>query len=201
MKENFYIQGSVIIRNDQVFKNGDKIFQPDINVDRKDFLKAVYTFLEISYPKFHKMDDLCKLGILATEILQQNKPINSQTGLVFQNKSGSLVSDFNHQQIINDFASPAIFVYTLPNIVMGEVCIMYQLNSENFFFINPHFDCNFVYHYTQNLLENKSSQEIVCGWVEVNLESYDIFLCRVNKEKSRHIFTPENLKKAYHNNE
>ena len=49
--------------------NQDDMFK-DINV----FLKEMYYNIELDYPKFFKMDNLCKLGIIGTELLyRKNK--------------------------------------------------------------------------------------------------------------------------------
>ena len=55
--------------------------------------------------------------------------------------SNSLDSDLKHQSgIENNAVSPAVFVYTLPNIVIGEISIKYKWKSEGVFFIDEEID-------------------------------------------------------------
>ena len=127
---------SVNIRQDTICK--------EINF----FLKEMYYKLDLGYSKFFKMDNLSKLGIIGTELLfRKNKPLfNSKykIGIILQNKSSSLDSDFRHQEGIKKNAvSPAVFVYTLPNIVIGEISIKYQWQSEGVFFIDDNINFNF----------------------------------------------------------
>src|SRR5690606_9811213 len=104
--------------------------------------KQVYKENNSAYPKFFKMDNLCKLAFLASEFLLEDSKIGSTTqenmGIVLSNKSSSLNTDRKHQATINDkdnyFPSPALFVYTLPNIMIGEISIRHQIKGENVFF-------------------------------------------------------------------
>lgn len=174
MKKNGYITSSVKLKNHQIFKNDKLLFKTEPHISTQDFLKEAYRFLEINYPKFHKMDVLCKLGIIASCVLKEDYP--NDTALVFQNASGSEVSDVQHQKNIQDFPSPANFVYTLPNIVMGEISIKHQLHSENAFFIAEEFQPQFIHLYTESLLDQKKASAAMCGWLEANLDDYHVFL-------------------------
>ncbi|MBT6808354.1 MAG: 3-oxoacyl-ACP synthase, partial [Flavobacteriales bacterium] len=92
-----------------------KITQGPIDNDINSFLKEMYYKLDLDYPKFFKMDNLCKLGMIGTELLvKKNKYLFSRKdriGIILQNKSSSLDSDIKHQEGIEDnTVSPAIFV-------------------------------------------------------------------------------------------
>ena len=62
-----------------------------------------------------------------------------EIGIILANASASLDTDCRHQAIINKegdkAASPAVFVYTLPNVVLGEICIRHKIQGENTFFV------------------------------------------------------------------
>ena len=70
MKTENYITASCIINNNIVYKNGLPVFA-ERELELPELLVAVYRHLELQYPKFHKMDNLSKLGWLANEILLQ----------------------------------------------------------------------------------------------------------------------------------
>ena len=120
-------------------KNGKIIFNDEILFENKEtdfhsFSKSIFKFLEISYPKFFKMDSLSKLAFLASEIIL-SKLVNedkNNLALIFANHSSCLSTDIKHKQSIANpdeyFPSPAVFVYTLPNICLGEISIRHQPN-------------------------------------------------------------------------
>lgn len=89
--------------------------------------------------KFYKMDDLCKLGYLASEwLLDGIEYGEEECGIVMSGKYGCLDTDIRHQQIIDSegdsSASPAVFVYTLPNVVAAEISIRHHIKGENIWF-------------------------------------------------------------------
>ena len=85
--------------------------------------------------KFYKMDDLCKLGYVAAEYLLKDKTFaHWKWECYLPTPTSSLHTDIRHQQLIDQdgdrAASPAVFVYTLPNVVSGEICIRHKIQGE-----------------------------------------------------------------------
>ena len=165
-----------------------------------EFLNAVYTHFEISYPKFHKMDKLCKLGFLATELLLKDtghsgKYGETETGLVLSNANSSLDVDLKYAKTIQTGASPALFVYTLPNIVIGEISIRWHFKGENAFFVFKQFDGNFIEKYVTALFINKLIKNCICGWVDILKEDYRalLFLVESTGPENAMTFTAEKL--------
>ncbi|MDQ1097922.1 MULTISPECIES: 3-oxoacyl-ACP synthase [Chryseobacterium] len=158
--------------------NGEVIFKSEAK-DFSDFAKEAYKTLEINYPKFHKMDALSKLAFLGAEMLLKDQD-NNRTALVFANRSSSLDTDVKYQESINSkeqyFPSPAVFVYTLPNICTGEICIRHKMQTENAFFVLDEFDEDFMHTYSEQLLESGKAEKVLCGWIELYKESYNAFV-------------------------
>jgi hypothetical protein len=186
------------ITGNKVNKDGRLLFERAGSAE--EFLNSVYTYLEISYPKFHKMDQLCKLGFLATEILLKNsghsaKYGETDTGLVLSNSNSSLDVDLKYAKTIHAGASPALFVYTLPNIVIGEISIRHRFKGENAFFVFKQFDGNFIAEYVTSLFENKLIKNCICGWVDILKEEYSVLLFLVEGDSSENAmgFTSDTL--------
>ena len=182
MENKTYIQTFCTIENNKIVFNGETLFEAE-NSGFADFSKKAYQHLEIGYPKFFKMDNLSKLAFLASELLLKNEieeDKENNIALVFANSSSSLDTDVKYQHSIADkenyFPSPAVFVYTLPNICLGEISIRHQLKSENSFFIFEAFDPAFIANYAHQLLKSKKADKILCGWVEYYNEKYNAFL-------------------------
>jgi hypothetical protein len=56
-----YISSVCRISNNQVALNGQQVFAAD-GLLMEDLLPAIYQHFQIGYAKFHKMDNLSKLG-------------------------------------------------------------------------------------------------------------------------------------------
>ncbi|OOG75495.1 3-oxoacyl-ACP synthase [Flavobacterium sp. A45] len=197
-----YIQSFCTIQNNQVLLNGEVVFSTEPTAF-SDFSKKTYQHLEMNYPKFFKMDNLSKLAFLGAELLlktESNASIENNTALVFANKSSSLDTDVKYQNSISDpenyYPSPAVFVYTLPNICLGEISIKHQLKSENSFFIFVDYNPVFMEKYSNILLETQKADKVLCGWVEYYNEDYKAFLYLVDR-KGEIEHNQEILKKLY----
>ncbi len=191
------------IKNNRISVNGKIIFDGGSLNSMSEFLTEAYKYLEISYPKFHKMDALCKLGVLCTEVALKdtlflsNNPLD-KIAVVLSNASSSLETDRQHQHAIEDksnyFPSPAVFVYTLPNIIIGEIAIKYKITGENAFFVSEKPDADLLVSYTEALF-NEEMRAAVCGWVEVDNGAYEafIFLAEIQENTNKNInFKPLN---------
>src|SRR5258706_16052189 len=115
------------------------------------------------------MDNLSKLGWLASEILLKDnfraeKYQPEETGLVLANANASLDTDLKYFETVKDIPSPSVFVYTLPNIMIGEICIRNNFKGENSFFVSPEFDAAFLEQYVNDLMDNNVLQVCICGW-------------------------------------
>lgn len=135
------------------------------------------------------MDNLSKLAFLAAELVLREK-INTgkenDIAIVFSNQAASLDTDVKFQESIADeenyFPSPAVFVYTLPNICVGEISIKHQLKSENAFFVFDSFNATFIKNYAAMLLAKNKAEKVLCGWVEYYQEEYNAVVYLVEKE-------------------
>ena len=143
------------------------------------------------------MDNLSKLGWLACEILLQeyakNDHLPEETGIILSNSNSSFDTDLKYFETIKDVASPSLFVYTLPNIMTGEICIRNNFKGENAFFVSEYFDGAFMEQYIFNLLDRDILDVCICGWVDVYHEEYKAALFLVKKEKHDILFTTENM--------
>ncbi len=183
-----YINASCVISNHLVVKNGKAVFE-NKHTDLPDFLLSAYNFFGLSYPKFYKMDNLSKLGWVASEILLKDnfraeKYRPDEPGLVLANANSSLDTDLKYFETMKDIPSPSVFVYTLPNIMIGEICIRNNFKGENAFFVFNEFDADFMERYVSNLINNNILKACIFGWVDMLEEDYKAVLFLVEKEKS-----------------
>ena len=161
MTKKLYIATSCNILNNEIYIDGKSFLKEDAELPFLQFAKKVYKDQQWKYPKFFKMDALSKLAFLGAELLFQESSFldtngENKVGIVLSNRAASLDTDRNHQASITDeaawFPSPAVFVYTLPNIGIGEICIRHKLYSENAFFVFDAFNAEFLEKYAQALI-------------------------------------------------
>jgi hypothetical protein len=173
------------IKNNRISVNGALVFEDTGSANFGEFIRMAYKFAAMSYPKFYKMDNLCKLALVATEILLKDEGIiekygKENIGVVFQNASSTIETDMKFQSTIDDrtayFPSPADFVYTLPNIMIGEICIKHKLFGENALFIEKHFKPIELVRYIDFFIKKNFIKAAIAGYVEQNGNDYNAFL-------------------------
>ncbi len=181
----------------------DQVLFSSIDTNFKSFLLQFYKYLETDYPKFYKMDNLSKLGWLASEILIKNEKIIQQykpeeIGLLFTNANSSLDADIKYFQTI-EMASPALFVYTLPNILIGEICIRNKFKGENACFVFEDFNTAFIKEYVEDLFAQQKLKLCICGWVDVLDEDYKaaLFLVGEDAQTSLKNFSEQNMNEIF----
>lgn len=201
MADKYYITQYCSIENGRIALNGAEFFvAPDTAF--ADFAKQAYRHAEIDYPKFFKMDNLSKLSFLAADLLLKDTVPDGEnnTALLFANAASSLDTDVKYNDSIIDkdnyFPSPAVFVYTLPNICMGEISIKHKLYTENSFFVFEAFNPEFFANYAAILLDTNKAETVLCGWVEFFKDEYKAFVYQVSKQGSLE-HTAKNIQTLY----
>ena len=164
---------NIRIADGRLMLGGEEIFGGDVGEFRV-FAKKLYRELGIDYAKFYKMSPLSKLGFLAAEYLLQGMDgggiASEKVALVLANSSSSLHTDNIYQESVAHKPSPAIFVYTLPNIVIGEICIRHGYKGEGVFYIQEQFDRDVLWDHASLLLEEGEATWVLSGWVEMDIE-------------------------------
>ena len=196
MKEELYIQKQVLLKQHALYVNGTLLFEGASDISALAFFQELYRFFEINYQRFFKMDMLSKTLFLASEALIRDsillpKTENQHVALVFCNSHSSIYSDKQFQATIQSdayFPSPSHFIYTLPNIALGEVAIRNKFMGENCTFITPELDAKLCVDYVSALFNRGIYSHIICGWVDYIDERGEANIYLVSKEKTNKVF-------------
>ena len=134
-------------------------------------ITGIYREFIGDYPKFFKMDSLCKLGFAAAELILKDRTAEQKenASIILFNRNGSLITDRNYQKTIaedNYFPSPALFVYTLANIVTGEIAIRHKIYGESSFYVLTHQDEELMCDIVNNTYRTSEPSFILTGWVD-----------------------------------
>ncbi len=180
----------VILTPAQVVADGNVL---ESATDRQSFLTQLYKRYVNDYPKFYKMDQLSRLGFIASEILLQAEGKTRFTAcdnraVILFNRSSSKVTDAHYLQSIADkaafFPSPALFVYTLPNIVTGEIAIRNLYHGETALYILPTADTSLQNEVVKATFADKTTDSMITGWINYDApDSYEAHLYIYNKVK------------------
>lgn len=189
-----------MINEQAVYKNGEKIFTAD---DKKNFLSSLYQQFNWQYPKFFKMDNLSRLGFAAAEVLLGGWDAGAhrpqEVAVVLSNANSSLDTDYKYTGTTKDIPSPSVFVYTLPNIVIGEICIRHGFKGENAFFLSTAFDPELLARYIGYLLEAGIARACITGWVEWLGDGFKAALFLIEKKEAAGAlsFSAENMDRIF----
>lgn len=188
--------GSVIYNNTPVFE-----YAADVNADA---LNAVYNAQQINYPKFFRMDGLCKTAFLAVEILLKNvvlkdKYKQEEIGILLSTANGSLDADMKYYEASQHAPSPALFVYTLPNVAIGELCIRHGIKGETACFVFDIFDAQFQTWYADTLFDSCGIKACISGWADFYDGKFEAFFYLVETDDNKLItqHNSENIDKIY----
>lgn len=155
-------------------------------------IRERYRELELKDIKFFKMDDMCKMGVIATanlmkSVSQEENISNFGKGMFVANTSSSMDTDIRHQKLIDEggdlAASPAVFVYTLPNIVNGETSIRNKFQGENTFFVTGESRKEEILEEMKAMALNTGLSLLVTGWCEFFAGKYEINFKLFKKER------------------
>lgn len=191
---------AIRITPEEVVLDHQKLWEGNQNANEKleeqegaghhSLLTSLYKQMIGNYPKFYKMDGLSRLGFVASEILlnaekgdtdverreEEGERLLEERAIIFFNHSSSIASDRNYKESINDkdnyFPSPSIFVYTLPNIVTGEIAIRNHFQGETSFFILPDKDEKMMEEILQASCRDAQSKSFLTGWIDYEDERH-----------------------------
>ena len=196
------------ITNNIVSLNGKTM--PVEHSDTVSWLDNIYQAFGMQYLKFFKMDNLAKAGFLAAELIGNDlgwdrNEYRKDHAIICFNCSSSLDNDTVYQQTIKDkdnyYPSPSVFVYTLANIVTGEIAICNRIQGESSFYITKQFSPDVIHNTVIDAFQDNSISGILCGWVdyfENNCDVLMLYLQRNTNQNNPKLITEEMLLELYY---
>jgi hypothetical protein len=214
MKASDYkISRYCLIRDRKIILNAELLIEEEPGADLSTFLSSIYKTFGSEYPKFYKMDLLSKLGFITSEFVLETERLQAnyqedEIAIIISNSQSSLETDTRFQQTITDkaayYPSPALFVYTLPNLLIGEISIKQQIKGESAFFISQLPDFDYLHQTVKALLQTTSTKAVLTGWIDLSAsKNYDsaLFLIEgrkhLEKRKPSWTFSPESFSDLY----
>ena len=127
------------------------------------------------YPKFFKMDPLARLAFIATELLLKAEGCErfvdcDNRAVVLFNRTSSIAADRDYVASIDGdegfYPSPSVFVYTLPNLSVGEVAMRNLYHGETSFYILPERDEKMISKVQEASMLDPATKSMITGWID-----------------------------------
>lgn len=150
--------------------NGETFSERTAGLSLKEWFTNIHKESGLNYQKFYKMDTLSKACFLAAEQLlpeQEEIQPKEDTAVILFSSSGSLDTDLQHMETIacndNYYPSPSVFVYTLANIVCGEIAIRHKIFGETMCYIAQDLTAEQLYSQIRYLELEHNTRHVLCG--------------------------------------
>jgi len=127
--------------------------------------------------RFFKMDLYSRLAyagmsLLAKDALEGYDP--EDVALFVFTQQGSLLADRKHLSTFSNpdefFPSPAVFINTLPNVVLGEIAVKNNIKGETTLVLLPDRDEAAIQRIMEASLAATRPAVVLCGWVDCGAE-------------------------------
>ena len=182
----------VVLNQGYVSVNGREL---EHEASENALLTELYRNHIADWPKFFKMDTLSKAGFVASELLIKelgehrlgSEEFAQGRAIVLFGATASLCADRNYQETIQDkdnyYSSPALFVYTLPNIVTGEIAIRNHWRGETSFYVTEAPDAAQMAFHLACAFQDQVTDSILAGWVDSSRnDDFQAFMTVVRRE-------------------
>jgi hypothetical protein len=189
---NLFVQKQVILKTGTPIDTQSLI--PDFRMT--DTIEDLFRQLQKPYPKFFKMDALCKWATYSTMLLEHAGTLTSGdpygTALLMYTHHGCFETDLKYWETAKQqFASPALFVYTLPSIMLGEIAIYLKIKGYQNCSIVPdmmhsHVNTDVEAAYTLHGCDN-----LLVGWIDVFNDKAAVQLMHISTNKTELPFSSQ----------
>ena len=128
--------------------------------------------------RFFKMDLFSRLAYVAVGLLAKDAPgeyVPEETGLLIFTLNGSVLADRKHLSTFAKpdeyYPSPAIFINTLPNVVLGEMAVTHRIKGETTLVMLPGRDEETMDSILDATLAATRPSVLITGWVDCESEN------------------------------
>ncbi len=184
----------VLLTDSRINVNGREL---EHTASGNQLLTEIYRAHISDWAKFFKMDTLSKIGFCASQMLLKelnfarpdSEEYTDTTAVILFGATASLCADKNYQATIADrenfFPSPALFVYTLPNIVTGEIAIRNHFRGETQFLVTDGMCASQMARHINQAFMDSRTERVLTGWVDCHdNDRFSSFFTMVDREQA-----------------
>ena len=123
--------------------------------------------------RFFKMDLYSRLAYVGTSLLAKDALAAcdpEDRAMVIFTENGSVLADRKHLSTFSNpeefFPSPAVFINTLPNVVLGEIAVKNDIKGETTLVLLPRRDEAAMHRIVEATTAATKPSALLCGWVD-----------------------------------
>lgn len=127
--------------------------------------------------RFFKMDLYSRLAYVGTTLLAKDALEDAGSedrALVIFTQNGSVLADRKHLSTFSNpdefFPSPAVFINTLPNVVLGEIAVKNSIKGETTLVLLPDRDETAMQRIIEATVAATRPSVLICGWVDCDAD-------------------------------
>lgn len=170
--EGMRILSTTTYSNGGFTANGKELASSTGDLDHD--LTNAWAAMEVKLPRFVRMDRSSKLvSIAAAPFFKAEGALTTypkdRIGMVIMGTHGSMDTDQRYldQLQAENHASPGLFVYTLPNIALGELSIQHGLHGSGLCLLSDSPDVDQMKNACEILLHDHGMEAVICGWANI----------------------------------
>lgn len=174
------------IDSNSMVADGRNVYERPAGLSLKEWFTDIHKESGLNYQKFYKMDNLSKACFLAAEQLlpeQEEVQPKEDAAVILFSSAGSLDTDLQHMETIASnssyYPSPHVFVYTLANIVCGELAIRHKIFGETMCYIAQSLTAEQLYSQLSYLEAEHNTNRVLCGWCNILKDECNVLLLYV----------------------
>ena len=127
--------------------------------------------------RFFKMDLYSRLAYVGTSLLAKDSLEGSDPedrALIVFTQNGSVLADRKHLSTFSNpdefYPSPAVFINTLPNVVLGEIAVKNSIKGETTLVLLPRRDEAAIDKVIEATVSATRPAVLICGWVDCDAD-------------------------------
>ena len=127
--------------------------------------------------RFFKMDLFSRLAYVATGLIAKDSLAGyapEDIALFIFTRNGSVLADRKHLSTFSNpedfYPSPAVFINTLPNVVLGEIAVMNTIKGETTLVMLPYRDDDLMDSLVKTSLASTRPSVMIYGWIDCDAE-------------------------------
>jgi hypothetical protein len=143
------------------------------------------------YPRFYRLDDYSKLGIIAAELILRKAGLDTVTpkpdmGIILHTRSGTLYADSMYAQTIQDILDfnpdPELFARIHSNAVCSDIALRNNITGESAVFLSDGFNYEMFYRMGADVFATDPDvKQLLMGYLECYGSYASAFFCLVEK--------------------
>ena len=168
-----------VVRRLRITPDGLSLDEKDVPLENRgaSLITEVFKKYLADGSRFFKMDLYSRLAYVGTSLLAKDSLADydpEDVALVIFTQNGSVLADRKHLSTFSNpeefYPSPAVFINTLPNVVLGEIAVKNNVKGETTLVLLPSRDEAAMSRIIEATGSVTGPAVMICGWIDCDSE-------------------------------